>query len=186
MDHLTAIISRLSPGKLTAPAPSPAEVDRLIEAGVAAPDHGRLRPWRFIVFEGEALDRLAEMMVASLKRRMPDADAFSTEREAKKVTRAPMVILVASPLRDTAKIPRIEQLLSAAAAAQNILLAAQAIGYGGIWRTGDFVYDPETRRALGLGEGDDIVGLLYLGTPAAPGAERRLNFRDFVQRWPGS
>lgn len=186
MDQLTAIISRISPGKLAAPAPSPAEVDRLIEAAVAAPDHGRLRPWKFIVFEGQALDRLGELMVASLKRRVPDADAFSTDREAKKVTRAPMIILVACLARDTAKIPRVEQLLSAGAAAQNILLAAQAIGYAGKWRTGDFIYDPETRRALGLGEADDIVGLLYVGTPVAPGMEREVDFHDFMQRWPGS
>jgi nitroreductase len=184
VDLVSGIIARVSPGKLVEPAPNASEVDRLISAAVAAPDHGRLRPWRFIVFEGKALDQLGGMMADSLRRRMPSADEAALATEARKVQRAPMIIVVAAIARESARIPRLEQLFSAGAAAENLMLAAHGLGYGANWRTGDFAFDPEAKRALGLAEADEIAGLLYVGTVAAPGRERQIDPKEFIVRWP--
>lgn len=179
MDTLDAIASRHSvPAPfLTDPAPDIASIRRIIAAGSAAPDHGLLRPWRFVVIRGEARHRLGEVFADALVRRIPDADAAAREQERARPTRAPLLIAVliaADP--EHPKIPLVEQILSGGAAAQNMLLAAHALGYGAKWVTGSNAYDEHVKRALGGRPHDVIAGFLYIGTierepPAVPHAE---------------
>jgi nitroreductase len=183
-DLISLIASRVSHGRLVEPAPSAEDLAAMIRAAAAAPDHGRLRPWRFIAIEGAAREQLGEAMARALKRRQPDAPDAKLDAERKKALRAPLILVAAALQRDNPAIPRIEQILAVGAAVQNILLAAHALGYGAMWRTGDFAYDEEAKRELGLTEGDAIVGMLYIGTPAMPPRERTNEVGDVLVRWP--
>jgi nitroreductase len=169
MSALELLLTRSSAVKLEPPAPSDAERQTIFAAAMRAPDHGRLRPWRFLTIEGAALDRLGELFAASLKRTQPAAPAEALARERAKAQRAPLVIVVVARIRTDKAIPEIEQVLSSGAAAQNIMLAAHALGYGAMWKTGGAAYEDAFKSALGLAPSDRIVGFLYLGT-RVPGA----------------
>ncbi|HLJ64805.1 MAG TPA: nitroreductase [Stellaceae bacterium] len=156
MDALHAILTRTSPPKLEAPAPDDATLARIIGAGMRAPDHGRLKPWRFIIIRGDARARLGEVL------------AKTQPRDREKPLRAPLILVVAAHLEASPKIPAVEQILAAGAAAQNIQLAAHALGFGTFWRTGWPAYDALVKAALGLAPDDAIIGFLYMGTPVAP------------------
>ena len=184
MDAYEALVTRISPKELGEPAPDDAALRKIIAAALRAPDHGRLRPWRFIAIRGQGRNRLGDLLAASLARRNPDAGA-ELERERQKALRAPLVLVVAAHITPSPKIPAVEQLLSAGAAAQNILLACQALGYAAVWKTGAAVYDAGVKEGLGLGAGDVIAGLLNIGTPTAmPPAPTPLDPADFLRVWP--
>jgi nitroreductase len=184
MDAYEALVTRISPKELGEPAPDGGQLNKIIAAALRAPDHGRLRPWRFIAIRGEGRNLLGDLMAASLTRRNPDAGA-ELERERQKALRAPLVLVVAVHITPSPKIPAVEQILSAGAAAQNILLACQALGYSAVWKTGAAVYDAEVKEGLGLSAADEIAGLLYIGTPiATPPAPAPLDPADFLRIWP--
>lgn len=168
MDLLTGIESRTSALKLGEPAPTREHLERIIGAGMRAPDHGRLRPWRFVVIEGDARRQLGEAMAAKLQSKMPDATTEQLEGERRKALRAPVIVVVAAHITP-GKIPEIEQVLAVGAATQNMMLAAHALGYGAMWKTGGAAYDPATKKLFGLAPEDHVVALLYLGTTVAPG-----------------
>jgi nitroreductase len=168
MDLIEGIESRTSALKLTEPGPTPPHIERIIKAGIRAPDHGRLRPWRFVVIEGDARKRLGEAMANVLRAKMPDASPAQLDAEAGKVMRAPTIIAVGAKI-SKAKIPEIEQVSAVAAAIQNMFLTAHALGYGAMWKTGGIAYDRSAKELLGLASEDHIVGLLYLGTIAQAG-----------------
>jgi nitroreductase len=182
MDAITALTTRLSPAKLGEPGPSSEQLDRMIAAAAAAPDHGRLRPWRFVLIEGAARERFGEMLAASLRRREPTAPVAKIEAERKKALRAPAILAVAAATQENPKVPVIEQVVAVGAAAQNILVAAHAEGLGGFWRTGAPAYDPEVKEALGFASGDTIVGFLYLGAVALAGPPRSAEPAPIVRR----
>lgn len=168
MDLLEGIESRTSALKLREPAPSRVDVERIIKAGTKAPDHGRLRPWRFIVLEGEARKRLGAAMADMLRAKTPDASQAQLDAEAAKPLRAPIIIAVGAAITK-GKIPEIEQVAAVAAAIQNMFLAAHALGYGAMWKTGAAAYDRNIKELLGLAAEDHIVGFLYLGSIATAG-----------------
>lgn len=168
MDLLEGIESRTSALKLTAPGPSREHIERIVKAGTRAPDHGRLRPWRFIVIEGDARKRLGDAMADIFRKKSPDAAQAQLDAEAAKVMRAPTIIVVAAKIFK-GKIPEVEQLSAVAAATQNMFLAANALGYGVMWKTGAVAYDANVKEMLGLATEDHILGLLYVGTVAQPG-----------------
>ena len=174
VDAIDVLLARRSIGRLTEPAPDAVELARILEAAVAAPDHGELRPWKFVVLEGEAKDAFGEVLAASYLARVEAIGASPSEgqlkKERTKLGRAPLVIVVCAINRHSDEIPWVEQLLAAGAAAQNILLAATALGFGSMWRTGPAAYDHRVLRAVGLDDRDAIVGFIYLGTPN-PGRE---------------
>jgi nitroreductase len=172
MDILSAINGRASALKLGAPGPSRAEIDTILKAGIRAPDHGRLSPWRFVVLEGEKRATLADAMSAMRRRLTPDAAEDEVRREGLKAMRAPTIVAVAAHTSAPGKIPEIERIVAVGAAMQNMILAAHALGFGTMWKTGQAAYDPEVKRALGLAPADHIVGFLYLGTPETPGVPR--------------
>jgi len=168
MDALDAIHARRSTGRLTEPAPAGHDLDLILRAAAAAPDHGELRPFRFVLLAGEAKDAFGRVLADTYLARCEAAGATPTpgqlDKERTKLGRAPLVLVVGAVHHHGEVIPWDEQRAAVAAAAQNALLAATALGYGSMWRTGDPAYDPQVRVALGFGEHDAIVGFLYLGT----------------------
>lgn len=167
MDLLEAIDTRTSVAALAEPGPTGAQWTALLRAAGRAPDHGRLRPWRFLVIRGEARQRFGEVLAEALRASAPGAAPEALARERRKPLRAPAILVVAAEPKPHPKVPEIEQILAAGAAAQNILLAAHALGLGAIWRTGAPAYDPRVVASLGLPPQAKIVAFIYLGTPAA-------------------
>ena len=184
MDLTTALLTRASVGALTEPAPEGAVLARLLEAGAAAPDHGRLRPWRFFLVRGAARERLGAVFAEALARSVPEATAPMLERERAKPMHAPLILVVAAHVVAHPKVPAIEQILAAGAAAQNILLAAHAAGFGAMWRTGEPAYDEGVKAAFGLAPEDAIIGFLYLGTRRDAAAERPRKAAEALE-WNG-
>jgi nitroreductase len=184
MDALTAIHTRVSASKLGEPAPSPSQVEALLAAAARAPDHGRIAPWQFVIIEGAARERFGELLAAAKRRQVPDAPDSMLNAERAKAMRAPMIIVVATRIvADHKKVPEIEQVLAAGAAAQNLLIAAHAMGFGSMWKTGAPAYDPEVKAALGIQAHDHIIGFIYLGTSQATVAVRPPELNGRVSRW---
>lgn len=183
MDAISVLTSRVSPVKLREPGPSPQELEKIMAAALRAPDHGRLQPWRILLIEGSARQRFGEVLAEALRAREPEAPQERLDAERSKPLRAPLVVVVAARTQPEHKIPELEQIVSAGAAAQNILLAAHALGYGGFWRTGESAYDKAVVRALGLEQSDRIIGFLYLGTIAVPGQIRAIEPSAIVSAW---
>jgi nitroreductase len=186
MDALDLLLTRESALKLEEPGPSEADLDRMFASAVRAPDHGRLRPWRFIVIPTDQRERFGDVMADCMRRRDPNASAEALKREREKALRAPVIVAAAARVQKGHRIPEVEQLASAAAAAQNIMLAAPALGYGAMWKTGDPAYDAAVKETLGLQADDQILGFLYIGTRSggsSPAA--RPSARDHVTVWRG-
>jgi nitroreductase len=165
MELFAAISTRASAAKLTEPGPTPTQLAGILEAAGRAPDHGRLKPWRFIVIEGGLRERFATAAAAAKRSRIPtmSEEQFAAERD--KVARSPTIVVVACVVRrEQTKIPEIEQVVAAAAAAQNLFLAAHDLGLGVMWKTGAAAYDPAVKSELGLEADDHIVGIMHLGT----------------------
>lgn len=186
MNALDLLLTRESALKLEAPGPSAADLDQMFAAAVRSPDHGRLRPWHFVVINEAQRGRFGDLMADSLRRRDPEATDGALEKERAKAFRAPCIVVVAAKVQREAKIRVIEQQASAAAAAQTIMLAAPALGYGAVWKTGAPAYDPSVKLALGLAADDDIMGFLYIGTRTGGSAPfPRPEPKAFVTEWAG-
>jgi len=168
MELLEGIQSRTSALKVTAPGPTEAHLQQIIRAGTRAPDHGRLRPWRFTILEGAAREKLGDAMAECLRARTPNSTPEVLEAERRKVLRAPTIIVVGAKI-SKGKIPEIEQVGAVNAAVQNMLLAAHALGYGAMWKTGAATLDPNVKALVGLAPEDHIVAFVYLGTIASAG-----------------
>lgn len=187
MDALDLLLNRVSVTRLFDPAPDEAQLDLLFRAALRAPDHGQLRPWRFLVIQGAARERLGELFVESLKLSVPDCSEEALQKARKMPLRAPMLVVVVARLQSHPKVPESEQALAAACAAHGLLLAAHAQGLGAVWRTGAFSYDEHVARGLELAAHERLLGFIYLGTPE----EGRLRTppalepRDFVSQWHG-
>ena len=163
MDALEALNSRCTAKTYGAIAPTPEHLAQVLQAAVRAPDHGRLRPWRFMLIEGEQRHRFGDLLSASARRRVPGLSESDLQRERDKAMRAPLIIVtICRPVPGT-KVPAIEQMLAVGAATQNILLGLHALGYAAAWKTGEAAYDSELKRALGLSPEDHVVGFVYTG-----------------------
>ncbi|MDD2696187.1 MAG: nitroreductase [Anaerolineales bacterium] len=167
METLLAIHTRRSISKVR-PEPIPRVLaEKLLHAAVQAPNHHRVRPWRFIVLSGDARRRLGEVMAQSLLNRQPDAAPATLEVEANRPLRAPLLIAIAVEKPTEAKVLEIENVCAAAAAAQNLLLAAHDLGLAAMWRTGPAAYDPQVKRFLGLDVDQHLIAWIYVGYPEA-------------------
>jgi len=151
--------------ELAGPAPSAAEIDTLLTVASRVPDHGKLTPWRFIVFEGEARRSAGAAIAAAFRSKYPDAKPEHVEAERERLARAPLVVAVVSRAGPHVKIPEWEQVLSAGAAAMNLVLAAHALGYGASWTTEWYAYDRGVLDALGLAAHERIAGFIHIGRP---------------------
>jgi nitroreductase len=159
------IIFRRSCSKLIEPGPNPEELETILRAGANAPDHGDLRPFRFIAFNHTNRSAFSDVLERALRSRLEgDPTPGQLHKERSKLERAPLVIAVVAKIDPSHKIPVSDQVLSAGAAAQSILLAALSFNYNGMWRTGEMAHDPVIKSAMGLADHDEIVGWLYLGT----------------------
>ena len=186
MDVFEAINTRTSVSVLRDPGPTDRQWEILLRAGARAPDHGRLRPWRFFIVRGEARALLGCVMAEALRASKPDTPAEALDRERRKPSRAPALLVVAVVPVPHSGVPEIEQILAGGAAAQNILLAAHALGLGAIWRTGAPAYSEDVARALGLPAQGRIVAFIYLGAPHDPGAPHAPAVRSAAAEPPGA
>ena len=170
-DNSSSIIQllteRVSHASLGLPGPSRNELDTIIRAGMRAPDHAMQRPWHFVIVQGERRNALGLVLNESLKLRGV-TDEAQLNKALKAPLRAPVVIAVLLKFKDHPKVERNEQIGSAAAATYAMSLAANALGFGSIWRTGLYATDPHVISALGGGDKDEVIGFLYLGTREGP------------------
>jgi nitroreductase len=162
----------IKPIELAGPGPTAAEVETLLTVASRVPDHGKLVPWRFIIFEGEARLAAGDAIVSAFRARYPQAGDEQVEAERRRLARAPLVIAVVSRAGPHVKIPEWEQVLSAGAAAMNLVLAAHALGYGASWITEWYAYDRGVLDALGLAANERIAGFVHIGRPQQPPEDR--------------
>jgi nitroreductase len=155
----------LKPIELIGPGPSAAEIETLLTIASRVPDHGKLAPWRFIVFEGEARLAAGRAIETAFRAKYPGAKPDQLDYERNRLARAPLVIAVVSRAGPHVKIPEWEQVLSAGAAAMSLVLAAHALGYGANWITEWYAYDRAVLDALGLKDNEKVAGFIHIGTP---------------------
>ncbi len=166
------------------PGPTPSQLGEILDIAVRAPDHGKLTPWRFILFESEVRAKIGEAFAARWKILHPGHSEESLVFQRGLFLRAPVVIAVVSTAAPHAKIPEWEQLLSSAAVCYNIVLATTAMGYHAQWQTDWVAYDTETSAAMGLKAPERISGLVYLGTSTVPLEDRpRPDAKALLTRW---
>lgn len=185
MDALQALTSRVSVAVLDAPGPTPAQLEMLLQAALRAPDHGMVRPWRFMVIEGDDRHRFGEILCRAKQAMAPSVDAADLEKLARKPLRAPMILVAVAEVDENHRVPVIEQVVSTGAAVQNIMVAAHALGLGAMWRTGALASHPLVKQALGFSDKDEIVGFIYLGTPAGSvKAVPQASVNAYLRRFP--
>ncbi len=164
-EALPLLLSRRSGSAktMTGPGPGPDDLRHILTAGARVPDHGKLAPWRFILFEGEGRARMGEIL-AAVTMTEPGATQARIEQERGRFLRAPAVIGVVARLREQIPIPLWEQELSAGAACQNMLIAAHALGFVAQWVTEWYAYHPAVLERIGVKAGERVAGFLYIGT----------------------
>jgi nitroreductase len=174
----------LKPNELTAPGPAAADLDTLLTIASRVPDHGKLAPWRFIVFEGDARLKAGEAIAAAFAAKYPEAKPDQFEYERQRLARAPLVIAVVSRAAPHVKIPEWEQVLSSGAAAMNLVIGANALGFGTAWVTEWYAYDRSVLDAFGLAPHERIAGFVHIGRPTHMPEDRpRPALADIVTRF---
>jgi nitroreductase len=174
----------VKPIELTGPGPAPAELDTLLTVASRVPDHGKLTPWRFIVFEGDARAKAGETIAAVFKAANPQATDEQVAFERNRLARAPLVVAVVSRAAPHVKIPEWEQELSAGAAAMTLVMAAHASGFAASWITEWYAYDRAVLDALGLAANEKIAGFVHIGRAAKPPEDRpRPPLSEIVSRF---
>ncbi|MGA7192859.1 MAG: nitroreductase [Anaerolineales bacterium] len=179
MDTLQTIQTRHSIGKVKPDAVPRDLIEELLSAAVQAPNHHKVRPWRFVVLTGNGRNRLGEVMAQSMKAKFPQLADEALNKERAKPLRAPVLIAVGVDKPTESKVLEIENICAAAAACENILLAAHALGLAAQWRTGDAARDSNVKKFLGFAEDQNIISFLYIGySEVAPDAAPRPGFED--------
>ena len=184
---LLATRRSVKPAALAAPGPTPAQLDQILTLAARVPDHKKVEPWRFIVFEGEARATFGDVIADACKaedKMAPSESRLATERE--RLMRAPTVVCVISRVVETPGAPEIEQLLSCGAACQNLVLAANGMGFGTNWITEWIAFSPRVRAGLKLADNERIAGFIYIGTAKERQPDReRPSLAKVVTRWQG-
>jgi nitroreductase len=170
--ELLATRRSVKPIELAGPAPSAVEIDAMLTIASRVPDHGKLVPWRFIVFEGEARHTAGEAIASAFRAKYPDAKPEHVDFERGRLARAPLVIAVVSRAAPHVKIPEWEQVLSAGASVMSLVLAAHALGFGANWMTEWYAYDRNALEGLGVKENERIAGFVHIGRPTKPPQDR--------------
>ena len=179
---LAAIEARRSTKKFSDRPLTRAQLESLLRAAVCAPDHGKLAPWRFTVLQGPSRGLFADALAEALRSRMPEVEDDVVQREREKAFRSPVLVVVSAHPEPHPKVPEVEQWVAVGAAVQNLWLAAVALGLGVAWKTGNAAYDPVVKRALGIPEGDAVIGFLHVGLPLASAPPREVDFASRT-RW---
>lgn len=168
------------------PGPSPAQLDEMLQIAARVPDHKRVVPWRFMVFEGQARRRFGDVLANVVAAEEKDASPVRLETERERFLRAPVVVAVISSVRPVAGAPEIEQLLSCGAAGMNLCLAANAMGFGTCWITEWYAFNAEVAKAMQLSPSERVAGFVYIGTAKEKQPDRdRPVMSDIVSRWQG-
>ena len=176
----------MKPREMTGPGPSSAELETILTIASRVPDHGKLAPWRFIVFDGEARRTAGEKIAAVFRADNPQATADQIEFERNRLARAPLVVAVVSRAGPHLKIPEWEQQLSSGASAMSLVFAAHAMGYAASWITEWYAYDRRVLDALGLAPTEKITGFVHIGRPGKPPEDRpRPDLTAIVSRYEG-
>ena len=157
--------NRVSQPALNAPAPTEEDWELVLSAASRAADHGNLKPWRFCIFEGEGREKLGQIYWHHALSELESMPESKKEGFIKKAYRAPAVLLIYAKIQSHPKVPAIEQVMATSAAAQQVLLGLNALGYGAMWRSGPACFTQKTKELLNLDQNDQIVGLIYVGTP---------------------
>lgn len=183
MPDMTDFLQRrrsLNVKEMGAPAPTQEQIDQILTIAARVPDHGKLAPWRFIVFAGEARQRAGEHLKEAWLAEEPQAMPAKLDLESGRFLRAPLVVAVVSSLKE-GKTPEWEQILSAGASCFNLCLAANSMGFATKWLTEWFVYNAMFAKAMGLGERERFAGFIYIGTPQGEQGEReRPEMKDII------
>ena len=185
-DAIDLLTTRRSvkPRDMTAPGPSPAEIDTILTIGARVPDHGKLAPWRFIIFESDARARAGAVIADVFAAKNPAADPAAIAAETRRMMDAPLVIGVVSQVKSHPKVPPWEQELSAGASCMNIVTAATALGYAANWLTGWFSFDRDALSGLGVAPHEKIAGFIHIGTAASATEDRpRPDLKTIVTRF---
>jgi len=188
-DALELLKTRRSvkPIEMTGPAPSAAEIDTMLTIAARVPDHGKLAPWRFVVFEGAARERAGDIIASRFAELHPEATGDQVTFERNRLARAPLVIAVVSRAAPHAKIPEWEQQMSAGAAATALVVAANAMGFVTSWLTEWYAYDRPVLDRLGLAPHERIAGFVHIGRPRkAPDDRDRPALADVVTHFPAN
>lgn len=176
----------VKPMELQEPGPSAAQLETLLTVASRVPDHGKLAPWRFVVFDGDSRMKAGEKIAGIFKTNNPAATTEQIDFERNRLARAPLVVAVVSRAGPHAKIPEWEQLLSSGAAAMNLVIAANALGFGASWLTEWYAYDRKVLDALGLAPNEKIAGFVHIGTADTLPADReRPALSAVVRRYEG-
>ena len=184
MDAIKNLLTRNSVSKLTNPYPSTDEMNLVYKAALRAPDHAWLRPSKFIEVTGKGLDKLSKIFTDYIKDTNDDLNDLIIQKYTNAPYRAPMIIVLITNIKEHPKVPAIEQMLSTASAAQNILLALNALNYGAIWRTGKVSLNDDISKYFNLDKNSKILGYIYVGTPSIePKKIPDISIDDFVTKW---
>lgn len=183
MDAIELLKTRRSvpPAMLSAPGPDAAQLETLLGIATRVPDHGKLHPWRFVIYQGAAREKAGRVVYDAFMTVCPDADEATRKKESTRFTLAPLVIGVVSTAANHVKIPLWEQELSAGAVCENLVIAAHALGFGASWLTGWMAYDERVLAKLGIGSHEKLAGFVHVGTPREAVPDRpRPKLEDLV------
>jgi nitroreductase len=167
--------------QMSEPGPSRGEIEEMLTLASRVPDHGKLAPWRFIVYAGDVRERMSLELAGIAMARKPDMADDMIAVEKNRLTRAPVVIAVVSRAAPHVKIPEWEQVMSAGAVCLNLVMAANALGYASNWLTEWFAFDEDAYGVLGIADGEKVAGFIHIGTPKMhPGERPRPALADIV------
>ena len=171
--------------QLREPGPDAVQIEQLLHAAIRVPDHGKLVPFRLLLIRGDARARLGDALTGLHRRKQPDIAPSVLDKDRERFNNAPLIIAVIARVEpDHAKIPAQEQLLSAGCVAYNLLLGAQALGFGAQWLTGWAAYDRDAAALLGLDAIERVIAFVHVGTPNEAVPERsRPPLADVVREW---
>ena len=181
MDAIDALMTRrsYSRGSLLQPAPNRAELAQILQAAMTVPDHGNLKPWRFVVIQGQGMKDLEGLLRTIYDGEVENEEYF--QRFIEEIINTPMMICVYSSINQDTRVSVLDQQLAGAAACEHILLAAHAMGFGGIWHSQET--DDALRQMLQMGEEDQVLGVISLGTPKRTSLAKRKSFVDYTFEW---
>jgi nitroreductase len=187
MSDTIALLKRrrsVPPAIMTGPGPAQEELTTILTVAARVPDHGKLVPWRFVVFEGRARERAGRIALGIRLGDKPDLDEAARAEELRRFARAPLVVGVVSRAAPHVKIPEWEQVLSAGAVCMNLIVASRALGFSATWLTEWPAYDARFRLAIGLAEREKIAGFIYIGKAVAVEDRPRPPLTEIVTTFP--
>jgi nitroreductase len=170
--------------QLGEPGPDPVTLRHLIEAALRVPDHGKLEPFRIRILQGDAKQAFGRELARMAVEANPDLSEAKREKEQRRYEHAPLVLVVSARIDGDSKVPELEQNLTAGCVAYNLLLGAQALGFGAQWLTGWAAYDRDVAKLLGMKKHEHVIGFIHIGTPSMDAPERdRPSYDDIVSAW---